>query len=335
MANGRVLPSALLFEWILGRAWNMAMTSYANAERFSSTTLGQNTNTESGISVGGAGRGPAIEHFLSRYHGDEAAALVAAHDRSLQGQMKEVADKWAAEMQGVIAQTAGLAPGFLLAVQWLRGAVNGTDKLGYLGYDHRSAQAAGYAAEIVAGVNARGLPTPTGAMAALRGVAGREAGLHVARAQAQMLADRQAEQHKLRIDAAEALIRARNEALEATMDYVFTQVHLMFDVFGRNNDYLNRLQREEQAIKARMDTRSAELAGWNERIQTTDDSAAAAIQRIKAQMERANTMDGMAAEARVRLLRRYSSRAASALNSAGVSVTSTASESNNLDAQQA
>ena len=107
----------------------------------------------------------------------------------------------------------------------------------------------------------------------------------------------------------------------------------MFDVFGRNNDYLTRLQREEQSIKARMDIRTAELAGWAERIQTTDDSHAASIQKIKAITGRANTMDEMSVDAHIKLLRRYSSRAAAALNSAGVSVNSTASESNNINAE--
>lgn len=331
MAIGRALPSALLFDWLLGRAWNMAQISYANAERFGSAGLGQGGSGESGVDAGGGG--PSIERFLSRYHGDEAAALVTAHDRSLEGQMREVARRWATEMQGMIAAAAPMGEGFLLAVQWLRGVVNGADGLGYLGYDHRAAQAAGYAAEIVAGVNARGLPVPAGAQAALQAVAGREAGLHVGRALAQMQADGAAERHKLRIDAAEALIRVRNEALDAVMEHAFTQLHLMFDVFGRNNDYLNRLQREEQSIKSRMDVRSAELAGWNERIQTTDDSHAGVVQKLRAFTARANTMDEMSADANIRLLRRYSSRAAAALNSAGVSVNSTASESNNLDAE--
>lgn len=329
MANGRVLPTALLFDWLLGRAWSMAMNSYANAERFSSVNLGDHPS-ESGVGVSG---GVSIERFLSRYAGDEPARLVVAHDRSLEGQMKQVADRWATEMQGVIASAAPIGPGFLLAVEWLREVVNGGDGLGYLGYDHRAAQGQGYATQIVSTTNERGLPTPAGAMAALRATAARESGLHLTRAMAQMQADRIAERHKLRIDAAEALIRARNEALDAAMEHTFTQMHLMFDVFGRNNDYLTQLQRHEQAIKARMDIRSAELAGWNERIQTTDDSAAAAIQKIKALTERANTLDGMTADAHIRLLRRYSSRAASALNSAGVSVNSTASESNNINAE--
>ena len=155
---------------------------------------------------------------------------------------------------------------------------------------------------------------------------------HVERLDVGMTADRAAELHKLRIDAAEALLRAHNAALDAVMEHVFTQMNLMFDVFGRNNDYLTRLQRDEQSIRALAELRTAELESWNERIMTTDDSRVAATQKIKAAVERADTLDGMRADANIKLLRRYSSRAAAALNSAGVSVSSTASESNNLNA---
>lgn len=325
MANGRALPSALLFDWLLGRAWNMAMTSYANAQRFSGNDLGG--NVESGISAGGGGAN--IERFLSRYAGNEPAALVAAHDQSLRGQMKDVADEWAEQFRDVLTKSVSVGPGFQLAVAWLRKVVNGGDGLGYLGQDRRLAQATSYANQ---SVNPYGLPLPPGASAALQGVSARMSGLHINRLGAQMQADRVAEEHKMRVDAAEALIRAYNAALDAVMDHMFTQMHLMFDVFGRNNDYLTALQRDEQSIKARMDIRTAELAEWNERIMTTDDSRAANTQRIKAAVERANTLAQMSAEANIKLLRRYSSRAAAALNSAGVSVNSTASESNNIDA---
>ena len=326
MANGRVLPSALLFDWLLGRAWNMAMTSYANAARFGQTKI-MPRPVETGVSVGGE---PNIETFLTRYAGNEASALVSAHDQALSGQMAEVARAWATEMEGAISSASPIGPSFLLAIGWLRKVVNGGDGLGYLGYDHRVGQLAGQHASSVDDINRRGLPMPAGAMAALRGVARVEGGLYVDRTAAQMSADHIAEAHKLRIDAAEALLKARNEALDATMDHAFTQLHLMFDVFGRNNDFLNRLKRQEGAIKARFDARSAELAGWNERIMTTDDSYQAANQELKAIIDRQNTVDSMLAESHIKLLRRYSSRAASALNSAGVSVSSSASESNNI-----
>ena len=326
MANGRVLPSALLFDWLLGRAWNMAMVSYANAERFGSAKI-QPRPVSTGVSVGGE---PDIEGFLTRYAGDEASSLVRAHDQSLSAQMAEVARAWANEMEGMIASAAPVGPSFLLAVGWLRKVVNGGDGLGYLGYDHRNTQLTGAAGAAAANVNLRGLPTPAGAMPALRALSRAEGGFHAGRAAAQMTADHAAEAHKLRVDAAEALIKARNEALDATMEHAFTQLHLMFDVFGRNNDYLRNLQREEAAIKARFDARTAELAGWSERIMAADDSYQAANQELKAVIDRQNTVDSMLADAHIKLLRRYSSRAASALNSAGVSVTSTASESNNV-----
>ena len=326
MANGRTLGSALLFDWLLGRAWNMAQISYANAERFSSTSIG-NDFVESGDSAGG---GPSIEKFITRYAGTEAAALVRVHDRSLEGQMAEVARRWAEEFQEMISRAAPIGPGFELATRWLGSVVRGGDGLGYLGQGHRSAQAAQYAQQLAADVNSRGLPTPAGAMTALRGVAAREAALHVERAQVQMQADRIAQAHKLRVDAAEALVRTRNQALDALMEHAFTQMHLMFDVFGRNNDYLTKLQRQEQAIRARSEIRSAELAGWESRIQTLDDEHQAENQKLKAAVERANTLDSMSVDANIRLLRRYASRAAAALNSVGISVNSTASESNNV-----
>lgn len=325
MANGRALPSALLFDWLLGRAWNMAMTSYANAQNFSANDL--EGPQETGVSAGSGG--PTIEKFLSRYAGNKAAALVGAHDQSLRGQMQDVANEWATQFQAVMTNAAPVGPGFQLAIAWLRKVVNGGDGLGYLGQDRRLSQAMGYASQ---DVNPYSMPLPPGALTALQGVAARTAGLHVDRLGAQMQADRAAEAHKLRIDAAEALLRAYNAALDAVMEHMFTQMHLMFDVFGRNNNYLTALQRHEQAVSARMQVRTAELAEWNERIMTTDDSHAASIQRIKASVERGNTLAQMSADANIKLLRRYSSRAAAALNSAGVSVNSTASESNNINA---
>lgn len=329
MANGRALPSALLFDWLLGRSWNMAMTSYANAANFSSVPLGGG-NIETGVGVGG---GVNIERFLSRYAGDEVSAMVSSHDQELRGQLQEVADQWAVEFQGVMTAVAPIGPGFVTAIAWLRKVVNGGDGLGYLGRDHRVAQGAALSNIAINRLPASGVYVPPDAATAQRSIAALSAALHTERADIQMRADHEAEKHRLRVDAAEALLRAYNDALDAAMDYLFTQMHLMFDVFGRNNNYLTTLQRHEQAMRARMEIRSAELAGWDERIMTTDDSHQGANQKLKAFIERANTIDAMSAEAHIKLLRRYSSRAASALNSSRVSVTSTASESNNIDAE--
>ncbi|MFA5386804.1 MAG: hypothetical protein WC322_00195 [Candidatus Paceibacterota bacterium] len=316
-----------MFDWLLGRAWGMAKNAYANASSLGIASL-PTVGWESGVDTGG---GSGIEQFMTRYAGDEPAALVVAHDRALEREMKEVADRWAAEFQGAITSAMPVGPGFILAIEWLRKVVNGGDGLGYVGAGHRMAQGQGYKQTALARVGARGLPTPPGAALALTAVAGRESDVLLGVAADKIAADRLAEQHKLRVDAAEALIRARNDALDALMDHLFTQMHLMFDVFGRNNDYLVKLQRQENAIRSRLDIRLAELSGWEERIATTDDSKEAANRKLKAQVERYNTRTSMSAEAHIRMLKRFSSRAASALNSAGVSVSASASESNNVD----
>lgn len=329
MPNNRSLPSAHLFSWLLSRAIGMAASSYDNAARFGQDTL-PSAPAEAGVFTGAK---VSMEAFLSKYAGNEAAAMVSRHDQELLGQMKDVADAWAQEFSGVFSAMAPLGPGFAAALQWLGSAASGSDRLGYLGHAHRMAQAQGYADQVLDSLQARQLPMAPGAGQALRAVVGQSTGLLLERLEAQMLADRQAERMKLRVDAAEALLRAYDDALAATADYLFTQMHLMFDVFGRNNDFLVKLQRDAQQIQDIMELRTAELASWEERILTTDDSHTAANQKLKSLTDRVNTRASMSAESHIKLLRRYSSRAAAALNSVGVRVGSTAYESNNIDAE--
>lgn len=325
MPNGRALPSALLYDWLLGRAWSLALVSQANAN-----TLGpENLVYDPGIADGSY----AIAKFLSKYEGNESAALVQAHDQALNRQLQGLADDWAAEFKGLIDIVAPIGPGFLNAVEWLRKVVNGGDGLGYIGQDHRAQQALNYGIAIDAGLNERGLPTPPGAMAALRTTSTGVMALHYGNMNNAMTATALQEAQRLRIDAAEALIKARDDALDATLDYLFTEMTLMFDVFGRNNNYLTKLQRDVGAMRNRMAVRGAELSDWEARVQQLDDRRQATIQRSEEFNKRQVAKLEMEAEAQIKMLRRYSSRAASAINSAGVSVTSQAQESNEIDAE--
>lgn len=326
MPNGRALPSALLFDWLLGRAWNMGMNSYAQANGIAMPAIDDNM-----AKVDGA---YSIERFASSFSGDGVTAAVALHDRSLEAQLEEVARMWATEFQGVMQLVAPVGPGFHTAVQWLRDVTNGRDGLGYVGRDHRIAQAQGQAALALAAVNARGLPVPTGANAALLQVASDITNLYGTRLVAQLDADREAERKKLLIDAVETLSKLRNEALDAAMDFMFAQMNMMFDVFGRNNNYLTDIQREEQAMQARMQVLSAELTAWDQGLMQVHDGSQDAQRKAKALNDRNIEKKQLMVDQHIKRLRRYSSRAAAALNSAGVSVTSTAAESNNIDAEE-
>lgn len=326
MPNGRALPSALLFDWLLGRAWSLGLNSYAQANSIATPAIDDNM-----AKVDGA---YSIKRFASSFSGDGVASAVAWHDRSLEAQLKEVALMWATEFQGVMQLVAPVGPGFHTAVRWLRDVTNGRDGLGYVGRDHRIAQAQGQAALALATVNARGLPVPAGASAALLQVASDITNLYGTRLVAQLDADREAERKKLLIDAVETLSKLRNEALDAAMDFVFAQMNMMFDVFGRNNNYLTNIQREEQAMQARMQVLSAELTAWDQGLMQVHDGSQDAQRKAKALNDRNIEKKQLMVDQHIKRLRRYSSRAAAALNSAGVSVTSTAAESNSIDAEQ-
>ena len=325
MPNGRALPSALLFDWLLGRAWNMGLNNYAQANGIATPPINDDMSRPDGAYP--------VNRFATTDSDGGVSAAVAQHDHALQAQLEEVADMWATEFEGVMQLVAPVGPGFHSAVQWLSDVTNGRDGLGYVGRDHCIAQAQGQVTQALATLNARGLPMPAGAGAALHQIATGITGLYGARLVAQIDADREAERRKLVIDAVEALAKLRNEALDAAMDFMFAQMNMMFDVFGRNNDYLTAIQREEQAMQARMQVRSSELTSWDQSLMQTHDGNQDAQRKAKAVNDRSMEKTQLTVEQHVKRLRRYSSRAAASLNSAGVSVNATASESNSVDAE--
>lgn len=325
MPNGRALPTALLFDELLARAWGMGMQSYAKANALVAPSIGGIQPADGNFTVPG---------FSSQFSGG-VSGLIAAHDISLNAQLQEVLDTWAGEFAGVMQLIAPVGPGFNSAVQWLRSVAQGEDKLGYLGQDHRNAQAQEHASTALASINQRGLPMPPGAGAALRAVASSITSLYQERAARQMDADRIAERQKLLIDAVETLTKLRNDALDAAMDLMFTEMNLMFDVFGQNNNFLTRAKRDEQAMQARLQVRTAELASWDAKVLQNFDGAADALRKAKATNDRALEKAGMTVEQHIKRLKRFASRASAALNSTGVSVNSQATESNQVDAEQA
>ena len=326
MANGRALPSALLFDTLLGRAWDIALANYGKAQSLSDIGIPDTLSVASGAYN--------IPKFTSNFNTDAGEALLGAHDIALKLQLQEVSEQWAREFEGVMRLVAPVGEGFTAAVSWLRGLALGQDGLGYLGQDHRIAQHQRQAAEVLAGFNARGLPAPPGAMPALKTVVADITGLYGQRLTVQLDADREAARKKLTIEGVETLVKLRNAALDAAMDYVFAQMNMMFDVFGRNNDYLTALRRDEQGMQTRMQVRSAELSRWDANLQVTHAGATDSQRKTKVLNDRSLGKFELSMEQRIKRTRRLSSRAASALNSAGVQVNSTASESNNVDAEE-
>ncbi|MDR2333759.1 MAG: hypothetical protein LBE61_09770 [Burkholderiaceae bacterium] len=326
MANGRALPSALLFDWLLGRAWGLALQNYGAAQAIASPKIMGRAASEDGAYQ--------LPKFEQKFDLREVERMVRAHDAQLLGQLNHVSDAWAKEFEGVMSIVAPVGPGFQLALQWLQGVVQGQDGLRYVGRDHRVAQAHNQTSEVLGGLNQRGLPMPAGASAAVSIVARNLLGLQDQRATAQIDADREAERKKLIIDAVEELARLRNAALDAAMDFVFAQMNLMFDVFGRNNDYLTGLRRKEQALASRMQLAGAALESWDAQVLANADASSAGQRIAKARNDHALEKAQLTVEQHIKRMRRLSSKSASALNSAGISVNSQASESNNIYGDQ-
>lgn len=326
MANGRALPSAILFDELLGRAWGIALQKYGEAQAIESPVA-----SFTPARTDGAYRLP---QYSSGFDPADAGSWVAQHDKALAKQLDQVADEWAVEFQGVMDIVAPVGPGWRNAVDWLRATMHGQDGLGYVGQDHRLAQAQQQGLQVLGGLNQRGLPVPPGAAQALQAVAGGVVDLYQGRLAAQMTADREAERRRLLVDAVTELARLRNAALDTAMDFVFGRMNIMYDVFGRNNEYLTRVRRDDQALAAQMQVASAELQRWDAQVLANQDGSAASQRTVKAMNDRALEVIGLNVEQQVKRLRRLSTGSASALNSAGVSVNSQATESNTVNAEE-
>ena len=326
MANGRALPSAILFDELLGRAWGIALQKYGEAQAIESPVA-----SFTPARTNGAYRLP---QYSSGFDPASASAWVAQHDKALAKQLAQVADEWAVEFQGVMDIVAPVGPGWRNAVEWLRATMHGQDGLGYVGQDHRLAQARQQGVQVLGGLNQRGLPVPPGAAQALQAVAGGVVDLYQGRLAAQMTADREAEHRRLLVDAVTELARLRNAALDTAMDFVFGRMNIMYDVFGRNNEYLTRVRRDDQALAAQMQVASAELQRWDAQALANQDGSAASHRTVKAMNDRALEVIGLNVEQQVKRLRRLSTGSAAALNSAGVSVNSQASESNTVNYEE-
>ncbi|ATH15797.1 hypothetical protein CHL79_26975 [Delftia acidovorans] len=326
MANGRALPSAILFDELLGRAWGIALQKYGEAQAIESPVT-----SFTPARTNGAYRLP---QYSSGFDPADAGSWVAQHDKALAKQLDQVAGEWAVEFQGVMDIVAPVGPGWRNAVAWLRATMHGQDGLGYVGQDHRIAQARQQGVQVLGGLNQRGLPVPAGAMAALQAVADGVVDLYQGRLAAQMTADREAERRRLLVDAVTELARLRNSALDTAMDFVFGRMNIMYDVFGRNNEYLTRVRRDDQALAAQMQVASAELQRWDAQALANQDGSAASQRTVKAMNDRALEVIGLNVEQQVKRLRRLSTGSAAALNSAGVSVNSQATESNTVNAEE-
>lgn len=328
MANGRALPTALLFDDLLGRAWaraqhNVNAATALAAPVVSSTTLARSDGAYD------------LEPFSSKSVDFAPDKLLQDYDAGVAQQLRALQDAWANEMRQVMQTVAPVGAAFGQAIAWLTRSAKGEDTLGYLGQDHRAQQLQAMQAQVlhIAG-NPRGLPMPAGAGAAVLAVTSQLTGLALGRAGAQMAADRERERMALQVEAAELLMRLRNAAVDASIDYVNNRMTAMLDVYGSSNDYRTQLEMEAATKRATMQSAVSALDLHEASFKNTHAVSMDQTRRVGEINDRTIDRTMMLVDSYVKRMRRHATRAASALNSAGVSVNSSASESNTVSAEQ-
>lgn len=324
MPNGHAMNPTLVFDGLLGLAWDKAKLS-ANAA----------VSLAAPVFVKAPQRATGADSLPAFVPGDSStnAAIIEAlgdNDQGVAAALQRLAADWAGEFARIMEAVAPVSGSFRAALDWYARVMAGGDGLGGVGQHQRLQQSQVAAAQVPGLLNAYGLPLPAGAGAALAAEAARRMAVSGGRLAAQMQADADNAKQQLRVAAIVDVLALRDQALDAAMDYAFGQINLMFDVFGRNNDYLTQLRRTNEIKRARMERLAEELARW--RIGVDGDHEAASDDvRITGQVnERYAEHVGLLVDSYIKRIRRHSSRAAAALNGFGVSVTSAASESNTV-----
>lgn len=324
MPNGHAMNPTLVFDGLLGLAWDKAKLSANAAVSLAAPAFGKTPRSAAGPG--------SLPDFVPADSATNAAIIAALgdNDRGVAAALQRLAAEWSGEFARIMEVVAPVSGSFQAALDWYGRVMAGGDGLGGVGQHQRLQQSQAAAAQVPGLLNAYGLPLPAGAGAALAAESSRRMAVSSTRLAAQMQADADNAKQQLRAAAIVDVLQLRDQALDAAMDYAFGQINLMFDVFGRNNDYLTELRRTNDLKRARMERLAEELARW--RIGVDGDNEAAADDvRITGQVnERYAERVGLEVDGYIKRIRRHSSRAAAALNGFGVSVTSAASESNTV-----
>lgn len=328
MPNGRALPTALLFDELLARAWERAQRNVNAATTLAAPVV------DASMLAKGAGEYD-IPPFEPRVVAFSARDILLDYDIGVANQLRALQTAWESEMRQVINTVAPLGAVYDQALAWLARSAGGDDALGYLGQEHRAAQLQGMQAQVLQSAgNPRGLPQPAGAAAALLAVGAHLTGIALGRADAQMSADRERERMGLQVEAAELLMRLRNAAVDAAIDYVNNRMTVMLEVYGSNNDFRTEVEMGAATKRATMQAAVSALDLHEVGIKNTHAAFMDQSRRVGEINDRAMERTMMLVDSYVKRMRRHATRATSALNSAGVSVNSTASESNTVSADQ-
>ena len=330
MPNGHAMQTTLLFDTLLYFAWQRAMervnmAADLTAPEFNEETL--KTAKVYALPTFDPGQ-PQFTRDLERMLGD--------YDRGVADQLRQLNTGWGNTFFDLMGGLTPVSESFNEAVRWYARVVSGQQALGYVGRNQREAQSDAVGQQARQGATALHalLPMPVGAGAALQRITTDLTGLSQTRMKASLDAAEDDARMKMRIEAIADLVSLRNEVQDACRDYVFAQMSYMFEVYGDNNTFLTKYRRNALLQRTAMGNLANKLGAYETKVAELGIGTADEQRVVQVTNERAIAKAQMLIDSYLKRIKREASKASASLNGVGVTVNSSSSERNTVDANE-
>ena len=330
MPNGHAMQTTLLFDTLLYFAWQRAMERVNMAADLTAPEFNEDllkTAEVYALPTFDPGQ-PKFTSDLGRMLGD--------YDRGVADQLRQLNTDWDNTFFDLMGGLTPVNESFNEAVRWYARVVSGQQALGYVGRNQREAQSDAVGQQARQGATALHalLPMPVGAGAALQRITTDLTGLSQTRMKASLDAAEDDARMKLRIEAIADLVSLRNEVQDACRDYVFAQMSYMFEVYGDNNTFLTKYRRNALLQRTAMGNLANKLGAYETKVAelgigTADEQRVAQVTNERTIAKAQMLIDGY-----LKRIKREASKASASLNGIGVTVNSSSSERNTVDANE-
>lgn len=330
MPNGHAMQTTLLFDTLLYFAWQRAMERVNMAADLTAPEFNEDllkTAKVYALPTFDPGQ-PQFTRDLERMLGD--------YDRGVAGQLRQLNTDWDNTFFDLMGGLTPVNESFNEAVRWYARVVSGQQALGYVGRNQREAQSNAAGQQALHGATALHalLPMPAGAGAALHRITTDLTGLSQTRMKASLDAAEDDARTKLRIEAIADLVSLRNEVQDACRDYVFAQMSYMFEVYGDNNTFLTKYRRNALLQRTAMGNLANKLGAYETKVAELGIGTADEQRVVQVTNERTIAKAQMLIDSYLKRIKREASKASASLNGVGVTVNSSSSERNTVDANE-
>lgn len=330
MPNGHAMQTTLLFDTLLYFAWQRAMERVNMAADLTAPEFNEETLKTAKVYAL-----PTFDPAQPQFTRD-LERMLGDYDRGVADQLRQLNTDWDNTFFDLMGGLTPVNESFNEAVRWYARVVSGQQALGYVGRNQREAQSDAVGQQARQGATALHalLPMPVGAGAALQRITTDLTGLSQTRMKASLDAAEDDARMKLRIEAIADLVSLRNEVQDACRDYVFSHMSYMFEVYGDNNTFLTKYRRNALLQRTAMGNLANKLGAYETKVAELGIGTADEQRVVQVTNERTIAKAQMLIDSYLKRIKREASKASASLNGVGVTVNSSSSERNTVDANE-